>query len=76
MWREFKYLYEGVMEDPDSRADTITPRLCRQHAALKPVSLSLLLVQELDFWPQDYLNGHRPLDPDFVTVNTLTDTAC
>ena len=76
MWREFKYLYEGVMEAPEVRGGAITALLCRKHASLKPVSISLLRAQELNFWPEDYLHGHRPLDPDFVTVNSLTNIKC
>ena len=76
MWREFKYLYEGVMEAPEIRGDAITALLCRRHASLNPVSISLLQVQELEFSPEDYLQGRRPLDPEFITVNTLTNIKC
>jgi hypothetical protein len=76
MWREFKYLYEGVMEAPEVRGNAITALLCRKHASLNPVSISLLQVQELEFSPEDYRQGHRPLDPEFVTVNTLANIKC
>src|SRR5258705_4548240 len=67
MWREFKYAYEGLMEDPESRT-AVTAMLCKKHADLKPRSVSFLVVQEHDFTPEDYLQGYRPLDPDFTTV--------
>jgi hypothetical protein len=76
MWREFKYFYEGIMEAPEIRGAAITALLCRRHASLKPAGISLLRVQELDFWPQDYLQGRRPLDPEFVSVETLTNIEC
>jgi hypothetical protein len=76
MWREFKYLYEGVMEAPEIRGPAITALLCQRHASLNPVSISLLQVQELEFSPEDYRQGHRPLDPEFVTVNTLSNIKC
>ena len=76
MWREFKYLFDALMESPDARSERATALLCKKHAALKPVAVSLIQVQELDFWPEDYLQGHRPLDPDFVEVTTLTNAAC
>ena len=76
MWREFKYFHEGVMEAPEVRGDAFAALLCRRHASLNPVSISLLQVQELDFSPEDYLYGRRPLDPEFVTVNTLADIKC
>jgi hypothetical protein len=76
MWREFKYLYEGVMEAPAIRGERITTLLCQKHAALNPASVTLLQVQELDFWPDDYLRGRRPLEPEFTFVSTLTHIMC
>jgi len=76
MWREFKYLYEGIMENPEGYSAKVTALLCSKHASLKPVSVSLLQAQELDFWPEDYLQGYRPLDPNFVAVRTLTNAGC
>jgi hypothetical protein len=75
-WREFKYLYEGVMETPETRGDAVAALLCRKHASLAPLSITLLQLQEQDFWPEDQLLGKRPLDPEFVTVNTLTRVQC
>jgi hypothetical protein len=75
MWRETKYLYDGVMDDPESRT-AVVAQLCQRHASLKPVAVSFLMIEEREFWPEDYLKGHRPLDPDFVVVRTLTNTAC
>jgi hypothetical protein len=75
-WREFKYLYEGIMESPETRAEGVVARLCQKHADLVPVSIALLEVQELDFWPADQLAGKHPLDPDFVTTDTLARIPC
>jgi hypothetical protein len=76
MWREMKYFYEGVMEAPDIRGAAIVASLCRKHASLNPASITLLQVQELDFSHEAYLQGYRPLDPEFVTVNTLANIKC
>jgi hypothetical protein len=76
MWREFKYFYEGVMEAPDIRGAAIVAMLCRKHASLGPVAISLLQVQELEFSREAYLQGYRPLDPEFVAVNTLASIKC
>ena len=76
MWREFKYLYEGVIEIPEVRSATVASLLCSKHASLHPVAISLLQVQELDFSRDDYLKGHRPLDPEFVSVNTVSTNRC
>jgi hypothetical protein len=75
MWRETKYLYDGIVRDPESRI-SVVGLLCQKHASLKPVAISFLMIEELPFWPEDYRNGHRPLDPEFVQVRTLTNTAC
>jgi hypothetical protein len=76
LWREFKYLYEGIMESPETRAEGVAALLCRKHTALKPVSVTLLQIQERDFWPEDQLRGMRPLDPEFIAVKTLARVAC
>ena len=76
MWREFKYLFDEVMLAPEARSEVTAAILCRKHASLNPASISLLQMQELDFWPEDYLQGHRTLDPAFVTVHTLANLKC
>ncbi len=76
LWREFKYLFDGIMEAPQVRGELVAARLCHRHAALDPVSISLLSVQEQQFWPEHYLRGKRPLDPDYVSVSILKGLAC
>lgn len=75
-WRGFKYMYEGIMEVPEARADVAGAYLCRRHASLEAVAVTLIDVQELDYWPEDYLRGKHPLDPEFVTENTLVRIDC
>jgi hypothetical protein len=50
--------------------------LCRQHAALHPVSITFLEYHEEAFTPADQLNGKNPMDPEFITVNTVTSVQC
>jgi hypothetical protein len=76
MWREVKYFYEGISESVALRTAAITPLLCQKHASLKPVSISFMLLLELEFSPEHYLQGRRPLDPEFVTVNALASVQC
>jgi hypothetical protein len=76
LWREFKYLYEGIMEDPDGRGDAIGAFFCRKHASLRPVSVTLVQVREQDFWREQFLRGKRPLDSEFVIVNPLRRVDC
>jgi hypothetical protein len=75
MWRQFKYLFDSMVSDPEAYVPVVA-LLCRQHASLKPAAVSFVVVEELDFWPDDYLKGHRPLQPDFVKTTRLTNTAC
>jgi hypothetical protein len=75
MWRQFKYLYDSMMADPEAYVPVVA-LLCRQHATLDPAAVSFVQVEELDFWPEHYLKGHHPLHPEFVKVTRLTNTSC
>jgi hypothetical protein len=75
-WREFKYLYDGIMANPEFRGDPAAALLCQRHAALKPLSVTLLEVTEQNYRPQDELLGKSPLDPEFVVVVPLRRVAC
>jgi hypothetical protein len=75
-WREFKYLYDGVMANPEFRGDPAAALLCQRHASLKPLAVTLLEVTEQDYRPQDELLGKRPLDPEFVVIIPLRRVAC
>jgi len=75
-WREFKYLYDGVMAHPEFRGDVAAALLCQRHASLQPRSVTLLEVAEQDYRPQDELLGKRPLYPQFVAIIPLRRVAC
>jgi len=68
--------YREVMESPEIYGDSAAAMLCRRHASLDPVAISLLAVDQNDFLPNDYRNGKRPLDAGFVTVNPLKRVQC
>ena len=70
-WREWKYSYDGVMANPEFRGDPAGVLLCQRHAALRPVSVTLLEIVEQNYRPEDELAGKRPLDPEFVAVVPL-----
>lgn len=72
----FERTYWAIMEHPELYGSYFAAHFCRQHAALKPVAVTLLLVAEQEFQPEDQLRGHKPLDPEFVTVSTLVHDAC
>jgi len=75
-WREFKYFYDEIMQTADARGREAGILLCREHASLRPRSVVLLEVDEQDFTPEDELRGNRPLDPEFVTIDTLMRVKC
>src|SRR5258705_2572587 len=66
----FKDSYEAILDSPDDYTDTFAALFCREHASLRPVSISFLTVEEADFKPADHSNGKHPLDRAFVTMST------
>jgi hypothetical protein len=72
----FRAWYDVVTDYPETYADHFAALLCRMHAALQPVSITLLTLQVGDFSPQDHLDGKHPLDSEFVTVTTLKHVVC
>jgi hypothetical protein len=75
-WREFKYLYDGIMDSPQVMGGVAGAILCETHAELDPLFVTLLQVQEENFWPEDQLAGKHPLDQEFVTVNSIVRVPC
>ena len=77
-YRWFNLVYRGVfMENPELFGDAPIALLCRKHASLHPISVTLFQVQEeRDFWPEDQLDGKHPLDPEFATEYRLRSEAC
>jgi hypothetical protein len=69
-------LDESVLEEPDTYAAPFAAMFCREHAALRPVSITFLRVQEKDFKPEDHLKGNRPLDPEFTSVHAVRRLRC
>jgi hypothetical protein len=68
--------YKTVMMFPDAHGEGAAATLCREHAALRPLSITLLEVEQKEFLPEHQLSGKHPLDPEFVTVNTLMTVRC
>jgi hypothetical protein len=68
--------YRDIMASVDMYGDVTVAELCREHAALRPVAITLLEVEGKEFGPKDRRLGKNPLDPEFVTVNTLRTIRC
>ena len=76
MWREWKYLYDKVLDSPEERGYLIAGLLCKKHSTLNPVSISLLRVNELDFTAENYLEGYRHYHSRFIQLETLANINC
>jgi hypothetical protein len=72
----FRAWYNALFDDPEDYADAAAALYCRKHAALHPVSITLLEIQEESFTPADFLAGKQRWDPEFVTVNAVRHAKC
>src|SRR5258705_4518453 len=54
--------YDAIIESPQDHGDTVASLFCRKHAALRPVWITLLKLDEEEFSPADQLTGTQPLD--------------
>ena len=68
--------YKEIMDSPDLYGEAAAEEFCREHAALRPVSITLLGVDQNEFSPEDRLDGKHPLDPEFIKVHTLRTIPC
>jgi len=67
---------DAIVDNPELHALAAATPFCREHAALRPAAVTLVKIEQKEFWPQDYLDGKRPFDPDFVTERMLKRVPC
>jgi hypothetical protein len=72
----FEDWYGALLEYPDVYGEEFGKLLCKEHAALNPVSIVFQDMAEQDFSPEDRLAGKHPLDPEFVKVTTVQTVKC
>jgi len=74
----FRFWYNAIYDTPDTYGDLAANYFCRKHAALRPVSISFVKVEERaqDFTPADRLSGKSPLDDEFVTETIVKQAEC
>jgi hypothetical protein len=72
----FRDWYNAIIDDPELYADSAAALLCRKHASFEPVSITFLDYEQEDFTPADHLSGKHPMDPEFVTLNTVKTVKC
>jgi len=68
--------YRAAMLQPDIHAETLADALCRRHADLRPVNITLFEAEQREFGPDDWLDGKRPLDDAFVQLHTMREMKC
>ena len=72
----FRDWHFAIMENPELYADRAGALLCRKHASLRPVSITFVQYEQRRFTAADQLSGKHPMDPEFVTVNTVKNVQC
>jgi hypothetical protein len=75
-WIWFLDRYKLIMEYPENFAAATVASLCQEHAALNPVSVTLIGIEQKKFLSSDWLNGKRPFDSEFVEVNPFEPMRC
>ncbi len=68
--------FGGMLEETVRYADAVGAALCKAHAELRPVSVTLIQVEQKDFDPEDRLAGKSPLDPEFLETQTVKSVPC
>jgi hypothetical protein len=68
--------FRMVMFEPEKYGDAFGQSVCREQAALNPVSVTLIAVDQERFWPEDWSAGNNPLDPAFVKQRTFKVVRC
>ena len=64
------------MQSFEDFADAAVASICKEHADLKPVVVTLVDVTQKDFSPEDQLNGKSPLDPEFLEEQEMDPIRC
>ena len=72
----FRAWYTSIAASPDDHGEAFALRLCRRHAALKPTTIDLVKVEELEFSSADHLLGKHPLDAEHVVASTVMQVKC
>ena len=68
--------HDAIMDSPEIHGDFAAALFCQKHAALRPISITLVGIQAEEFSHEDHLSGKRPIDSEFATESTLTTVEC
>ena len=70
-------IFATLITTPALIGDYFTKQFCRERAALKPVAVTLIYLEEKEFWPQDYFLGkQRTTDPANYNLYPLLRAGC
>ncbi len=72
----FKDRYKDIVEAIETHGQAAAAAFCLEHAALHPVAITFVELEQKDFSPADRLSGKHPLDPEFVDERTLEAIRC
>jgi hypothetical protein len=68
--------FREMLDKPDLYAGVVGEALCREHADLRPRSVTLIEALQKDFEAEDRLAGKSPFDPEFLKVTTIKTVSC
>jgi predicted DCC family thiol-disulfide oxidoreductase YuxK len=70
-------IFATLISTPTLIGGYFANEFCREHAALKPVAVTMLYLEEKEFWPQDYFLGkQRTTDPANYNLYPLLRAGC
>jgi hypothetical protein len=72
----FRDRYKTVMESFEDFAPAAVASICKEQAALDPISVTLIDIAQKDFSPEDRLQGKSPLDPEFLQEEAMEPIRC
>jgi hypothetical protein len=72
----FRDRYKTVMESFEDFAPAAVASICKEQAALDPVSVTLIDITQKDFTPEDRLHGKDSLDPEFIEEQAMDPIRC
>lgn len=68
--------FDEVVNKPELFAEGAGKFLCREHASLHPLTVTLIGIRQKPFLPKDQLAGLHPLDPAFLSATPLKQVTC
>jgi hypothetical protein len=74
--RWYERAFTELMNDPETYGKYFAALYCRKHAALRPISILLVEMQEQRFARRDYVAGKRPYNPPYLVPNPLMRADC